>query len=67
MTKMTNMPDAVSPMDMIVLLAVLFTVAFFVAWVCSRNLRTWMERPKYRFLANVEDYDRGAEAKAFRD
>jgi hypothetical protein len=45
-------------MDLIVLIAVVFALAFVAAWICSPTLRAWIERPKYRFLADVEDYDR---------
>ncbi len=44
--------------DWIVFIAVLFATAFLVAWISSATLRAWIERPKYRFLADVEDYDR---------
>lgn len=44
-------------MDAIVLLAVAFAVVFLVAWIVSPGLRAWIERPKYRFLANVKSYD----------
>jgi hypothetical protein len=47
-----------SLMDVIVLLAMLFGAAFFAAWLVSPKLRKWIERPKYRFQANVQDYDR---------
>jgi hypothetical protein len=45
-------------MDVIVLLSLLFTVVFVIAWAWSPNLRAWIEKPKYRFLADVENYDR---------
>jgi len=44
-------------MDLIVGLAVLFALSFFVAWLFSPRLRVWVERPKYRFQANVRTYD----------
>ena len=44
-------------MDVIVGLAVLFAVVFFAAWLVSPRLRAWVERPKYRFQANVRSYD----------
>ena len=47
-----------TPMDWIVLIAVLFAVVFLAAWASSPALRVWIERPKYRFLADVENYDR---------
>jgi hypothetical protein len=45
-------------MDLVVLVAVGFVIVFVAAWIFSPNLRTWIERPKYRFLAAVKDYDR---------
>jgi hypothetical protein len=47
-----------TPMDGIVLTAVLFAALFVIAWVSSATLRAWIERPKVRFVADVEDYDR---------
>jgi hypothetical protein len=47
-----------STMDWIVLIAVVLALVFVVAWTLSPTLRTWIERPKYRFLADVESYDR---------
>jgi hypothetical protein len=44
-------------MDAIVLLAVLFAVVFLAAWLVSPRFRIWIERPKYRFLADVQSYD----------
>ena len=44
-------------MDAIVLLAVVFAVVFLAAWLVSPSLRVWIERPKYRFLADVQSYD----------
>ena len=44
-------------MDVIVGFAVLFAVLFFAAWLISPRLRAWVERPKYRFQANVRSYD----------
>jgi hypothetical protein len=54
---------AFDAMDGIVFAVLLFTVVFFIAWLASPALRTWIERPKYRFLANVEDYDRATQEK----
>jgi hypothetical protein len=45
-------------MDLIVLVAVVFALVFLAAWASSPALRAWIERPKYRFLADVEGYDR---------
>jgi len=53
-----TMPMPFSLMDAIVLAAVLFAVAFCVAWLALPNLRAWIERPKYRFQADVQNYDR---------
>jgi hypothetical protein len=47
-----------SGMDFIVLAVLIFVVVFLAAWLSSPALRKWIERPKYRFLADVEDYDR---------
>ncbi len=44
-------------MDVIVGLALLFTLAFLAAWLISPRLRAWVERPKYRFQADVRAYD----------
>jgi hypothetical protein len=49
-------------MDFIVLAVLIFVVVFFAAWLSSPALRAWIERPKYRFLADVEDYDRAQKA-----
>jgi hypothetical protein len=49
---------SITAMDVIVLLSLLFTLVFVIAWAWSPNLRAWIERPKYRFLADVESYDR---------
>jgi hypothetical protein len=56
MTTMT-----MSLMDLIVLLAGIFAVVFLVAWIVSPRLRVWIERPKYRFLADVQSYDQRQE------
>lgn len=44
--------------DLIVWLSVAFAVAFAAAWVWRPDLRAWLERPKYRFQAQVQEYDR---------
>jgi hypothetical protein len=54
---MTGPMNHLPAMDVIVGLAVLFAVVFFVAWLLSPRLRAWVERPKYRFQANVRTYD----------
>lgn len=56
---MTTMPMTVSLMDVIVVLAGLFAVVFLGAWLISPRLRVWIERPKYRFLADVQRYEEG--------
>ena len=56
---MTTMPMTVSLMDVIVVLAGLFAVVFLGAWLISPRLRVWIERPKYRFLADVQLYEEG--------
>jgi len=54
---MTGPLTQVTAMDAIVGLAVLFAVVFLAAWLLSPRLRLWVERPKYRFQANVRSYD----------
>ena len=58
-----NMTAPMSAMDVIVGLAVLFAVIFFAAWVVSPRLRAWVERPKYRFQADVRSYDQAQKLK----
>ena len=41
----------------IVFSAIGFAVVFFVAWLTRPDLRAWIERPKYKFQANVQSYD----------
>jgi hypothetical protein len=43
--------------NIIVLSAIVFAVALFVAWLARPDLRARIERPKYRFQANVQSYD----------
>ena len=52
------MDMTMSLMDVIVLLAGVFAVVFLAAWLISPRLRVWIERPKYRFLADVQSYDK---------
>ncbi len=54
---MTEPMTSLSGMDVIVGLAVLFTVMFLLAWMVSPRLRARVERPKYRFQADVRSYD----------
>jgi len=42
----------------IVVASLVFGIAFVVAWCCSPGLRRWVERPKYRFMDRVRQYDR---------
>lgn len=44
--------------DVIVFSSLLFAIVFFVAWLRTPRLRSWIERPKYRFQANVQSYDK---------
>jgi hypothetical protein len=43
--------------NIIVFAAIAFAAVFFVAWLARPDLRAWIERPKYRFQANVQSYD----------
>ncbi|HEX4592627.1 MAG TPA: hypothetical protein VH157_00045 [Bryobacteraceae bacterium] len=43
--------------NIIVFSAIGFAVALLVAWLIRPDLRAWIERPKYRFQANVQSYD----------
>jgi hypothetical protein len=59
-----NMHEPIGAMDLVVFLALAFALGFFVAWSASPALRSWMERPKHRFQANLRRYeDRGKEPK----
>jgi hypothetical protein len=49
-------------MDAIVLTAIVCATAFLVAWLLRPDLRAWIERPKYRFQANVRSYDQAQSA-----
>ena len=44
--------------DVIVFSSLVFAVVFMAAWLVVPGLRTWIERPKYRFQANVQSYDK---------
>ena len=44
--------------NIIVFSAIVFALAFFAAWLARPDLRAWIERPKYRFQANVQSYDK---------
>ena len=43
--------------NVIVLAAIAFAAVFFAVWLARPDLRRWIERPKYRFQANVQSYD----------
>ena len=43
--------------NIIVFSAIGFAVIFFAAWLIRPDLRAWIERPKYKFQANVQSYD----------
>ena len=43
--------------DAIVSITAIFAVVFVAAWLVRPDLRAWIERPKYRFQANVRSYD----------
>lgn len=43
--------------DIILFSAIVFAAAFLVGWMARPDLRAWIERPKYRFQANVQRYD----------
>ena len=49
-------------MDVIVLTAIVCAAVFVVAWLVRPDLRAWIERPKYRFQANVRSYDQAQSA-----
>ena len=53
------MTMGLTALDFVVLSAILLAIAFTAAWACSAKLRNWIERPKYRFLVDVEGYDEG--------
>jgi len=43
--------------DVIVCSSLAFALVFLAAWLRTPRLRAWIERPKYRFQANVQSYD----------
>jgi len=43
--------------NLIVWFAIVFAAGFVAAWLARPELRAWIERPKYRFQANVQNYD----------
>ena len=48
--------------DLIVFSSIVFIVVFFIAWAVRPDLRAWIEKPKYRFQANVRRYDQAQKA-----
>ena len=44
--------------NLIVGASVAFAAVFVAAWAMSPRLRTWIEKPKYRFQDALRDYDR---------
>jgi len=44
--------------DVIVYSSIAFAVVFLAVWLVVPDLRAWVERPKYRFQANVQSYDK---------
>ena len=48
--------------DLIVFSSILFVALFFIAWLVRPELRAWIEKPKYRFQANVQSYDQAQKA-----
>ncbi len=57
------MTMGLTALDFVVLIAIVLAIAFAAAWACSAKLRNWVERPKYRFLADVQGYDEGIAAR----
>jgi hypothetical protein len=43
--------------------SIVFVLGFFVAWLVRPELRAWIEKPKYRFQANVQSYDQEQKAR----
>ncbi len=43
--------------NIIVFSAIGFAALYFIAWLIRPDLRAWVERPKYKFQANVQSYD----------
>jgi hypothetical protein len=49
--------------DAIVFAAIVCAAVFVAAWLMRPDLRAWIERPKYRFQANVQSYDQAQGVK----
>jgi hypothetical protein len=45
-------------MDWLVSVAILGAAAYVGAWIFSPAVRAWSERPKYRFQAMLERFDK---------
>ena len=53
-----NMESAgMGALDLIVFAAMAFTALFAIAWGVSPGLRVWIEKPKYQFQRDVEEYE----------
>ena len=52
------MPGSVTPMDVVVFVALAFALALTLAWSISPRLRAFIERPKHQFQDAVRSYDR---------
>jgi hypothetical protein len=48
--------------DIIVVASIVFAAAFTAVWLISPGLRAWIERPKYRFLKDVGNYENSRSA-----
>ena len=49
--------------NVVVFSSIAFAVIFFLVWLFRPDLRTWVERPKYRFQKNVQSYDQTQKGK----
>ena len=43
--------------DVIVAASIVFAAVFTVVWLLRPGLRVWIEKPKYRFLSDVQNAD----------
>ena len=50
--------------DLIVSASVVLTLIFVAAWALSSDLRAWIERPKYRLLDALREFDRADRQQA---
>ena len=50
--------------DIIVWTSAGASLAFVIAWIVRPDVRAWIERPKYHFLASVQQYDRARAERA---